>query len=116
MLTGDGVAYAGVRRPGLTGFTWYDLTDEGQGFPENPCSISVASSDNVVSIQVQTTEDELYETICVVTIAPGGGPVSLTCDENWTQLDTPTPGDPGNNAAQQPLSTGDTNQRPKDKK
>ncbi|MGN9792315.1 hypothetical protein ACTMTU_14630 [Streptomyces sp. OZ13] len=120
----DDVAYAGIRN--LTGtepgpFIWYDLTDDpGTGFPPNPCAISIASQTNAaggVSIQVLTTEGEVFETTCEVGVP--GDPFVLDCDEVWTELTTPTPGDPPENGTATALNRApgaELNHRAKDMK
>jgi hypothetical protein len=111
----DGMAYAGIRdlQPTPGDFTWYDLTDDGTGFPDGACSISIASQANDVSIQVLTTEGEVFETVCEVDTAPGGESV-LTCDEVWEELTTPDSGDPDLvNRSQPKLSGADANHRAK---
>ncbi|WP_037676381.1 hypothetical protein [Streptomyces globisporus] len=72
-------------------FTWYDLTDgdPNNSYPTNACSVSVSSHANDVSIQVLTTDGEVYETVCSVNNSTD----TLTCDEVWTLLASPAPGD-----------------------
>jgi hypothetical protein len=89
----DGITYAGIRRnrPTVGTFTWYDLTDgdPNNSYPTNACSVSVSSHANDVSIQVLTTDGEVYETVCSVNNSTD----TLTCDEVWTLLASPAPGD-----------------------
>ncbi|WP_208545414.1 hypothetical protein [Streptomyces sp. Tu 2975] len=120
----DGVAYAGIRS--LTGtepgpFIWYDLTDDpGTNYPDDACAISIASQTNAaggVSVQVLTTEGEVFETTCEVGVP--GDPFALDCDEVWEELSTPTPGDPpinGTAAALDRAPGAELNHRAKDMK
>ncbi|MGW0389428.1 hypothetical protein ACWDYJ_00735 [Streptomyces sp. NPDC003042] len=97
----DDVAYAGIRntQPNLTPFLWYDLTDTESGFPEGACAISVASQTNApggVSIEVLTTEGEIFEILCEINEDPDPTVRAvLECEDEWTQLTTPTPGSDG---------------------
>ncbi|MFJ6797476.1 hypothetical protein [Streptomyces sp. NPDC091268] len=92
VLTG-GKAYAGVRSntPTVTPFTWYDLTNGGTPpgtFPANACAISIGAQANLISIEVLTTGNQLYETTC----NPGvvmGAPV-LACTKTWNLVNTVT--------------------------
>lgn len=97
----DGVAYAGIRdlTPAPTPWLWYDLTDTETSFPETACSISVAAQTNAeggVSVQVLTTEGEVWEINCAIDQDPRPevGFV-LDCDDAWVQRVTPTPGSDG---------------------
>ncbi|MEU0086863.1 hypothetical protein [Streptomyces sp. NPDC006274] len=89
----DGVACAGVRdlRPDVGDVIWYDLTDgAGSNFPEGACSISIGSQSNAegaVSIEVLTTDGEVWETVCS---RNPGNPITLTCDSPWVMLTTPS--------------------------
>ncbi|MFF9852761.1 hypothetical protein [Streptomyces litmocidini] len=91
-MISNGITYAGIRqnRPTVGPFTWYDLTDgdPGNSYPANACSVSVSSHANDVSIQVLTTDGRVYETVCSV----NNNTDTLTCDEVWTPLVSPTPG------------------------
>ncbi|MDX2563887.1 hypothetical protein PV371_30155 [Streptomyces sp. TX20-6-3] len=108
----DEVTYVGIRDliPTVTQFIWYDLTDptDHPGYPANACAVSVASQANNVSVQVLTENGEVWETRCA--IVPGT-PDSLDCigtpTDNlgpWTELTTPTPGDPPLNSSNRFLS------------
>lgn len=75
MLTG-GKAYVGIRRntPTISAFTWYDLTNGGTPpgtYPTTACAISVSEQANLVSIEVLTTANLVYETTCDPGTAPG---------------------------------------------
>ncbi|MFJ9829266.1 hypothetical protein ACIRSU_33550 [Streptomyces sp. NPDC101160] len=89
----DGITYAGIRKihPSVGEFTWYDLTDgDPKGsYPTNACSVSVGDHANGTSIQVLTTTGKVYETVC--TVNPNTD--TLACDEVWTPLTSPSPGD-----------------------
>ncbi|MCH0538187.1 hypothetical protein I3F58_01145 [Streptomyces sp. MUM 203J] len=91
----DGITYAGIRAltgPNVDrGYVWYDLTDDGEGYPMGACSVSIANQANGTSIQVLTTDGEVYETVCEVENSTD----TLDCDEVWMQLETPEPGDDG---------------------
>lgn len=88
VLTG-GKAYVGVRSntPTITAFTWYDLTNGGTPpgtFPAGACAISIGAQANLISIEVLTPTNLVYETTC----NPGtvmGNPV-LNCTKTWTQV------------------------------
>ncbi|MFE4048916.1 hypothetical protein [Streptomyces sp. YIM B13518] len=84
--TANGVTAVGIRdtQPNVTPFIFYDLTAD-PSYPENACAVSVASQANLVSVQVITTDGDLYETQC--DIVPGT-PDTLDCDGVWNPTAT----------------------------
>ncbi|MCJ1678593.1 hypothetical protein MTF65_14790 [Streptomyces sp. APSN-46.1] len=87
---------------------------EHPNYPEDACSISVAgvdadptASEENVSIQVQTTTGQVWETRCEPLLDSSHDIVRLDCvgqadDEfgPWVQRTTPMPGDPALTTAQ----------------
>jgi hypothetical protein len=118
----DGTAYVGVRNlnPEVTDFIWYDLTDDGTGYPADACSIAIstlasASAQQGISIEVLTTEGEVFETVCDSDTVMGT--TVLDCDEVWEPLVSPDPNDPDAVTQAQPeRSAIDPNHRVKDMK
>ncbi|MEU3156277.1 hypothetical protein ACPCAJ_25545 [Streptomyces griseoincarnatus] len=84
--TFDGVTAVGIRdtRPSVTPFIFYDLSADAS-YPDNACAVSIASQANSVSVQVLTTDGELYETQCDVV---PGSPDTLDCDGVWNPTAT----------------------------
>ncbi|MEU3094176.1 hypothetical protein ABZ690_04935 [Streptomyces sp. NPDC006967] len=76
----------GIRdlRPSVTPFIFYDLTAD-ESYPDNACAVSVASQANSVSVQVLTTDGDLYETQC--DIVPGALS-TLDCTGVWNPTET----------------------------
>ncbi|WP_302061062.1 hypothetical protein [Streptomyces sp. A3M-1-3] len=97
----NGITYVGIRglQSEITPFVWTDLTDPEThpGCPDNACSVSIAEHNNLVSVEVPTTDGDVFETRCEVDGSGGGDPnfvldcVGTPTDDigPWFQLTSP---------------------------
>ncbi|MET8127163.1 collagen-like protein [Streptomyces sp. NPDC005231] len=88
VLAPDGSAFGGVVDFNtVPPYVWTPLTTDG--YPPNPCGITVTEHNNIVRFQVVTTDGEVFALACTL---KGGEPQELECgDATWVPANGQVP-------------------------